>query len=112
MIFMPDVMGGFDISAEFLGQAKPTLVACLESKARAGRQIEALGAVAARFGERIRVLVVEEGEIPGLRNRLNVLGTPTFLLFQGGRERDRYLGEAESAELYDFVQHGLDQAAS
>jgi len=112
MIFMPDVMGGIDISAEFFGQAKPTLVACIEDKARAGRQIEALSAVAARFGERIKVFVVEEGDIPSLRSRLNVLGTPTFLLFQGGREQDRFLGEAESGALYAFVRQVLGEASS
>ena len=108
---MPDVMGEIDISAEILSQAKFTLLACLESKARAERQIEALSTVAARFGERLRVFVVEEGDVPGLRSRLNVLGTPTFLLFHGGREQNRYLGEAESAALYTFVQQGLEHAA-
>ncbi len=111
MTFMPDVMGGIDISAAIRSQ-EPTLVACLQSKARDGRLIEALGTVAARFGERLAVYVIEEGENPGLRSRLNILGTPTILLFHGGKERDRFLGEAEPGALCSFVQQGLGPATS
>ncbi|EPR37498.1 hypothetical protein dsx2_0844 [Desulfovibrio sp. X2] len=107
MIFMPDVSWGIDSTAQDSDGATPVLVACLGSRERAAKQLEALGMVAERFGERLQVVILGEDEMPAARSRFNVLGTPTFLLYHGGKERDRYLGEAGSGSLCRFVQECL-----
>ncbi|EPR30497.1 hypothetical protein dsat_1219 [Alkalidesulfovibrio alkalitolerans DSM 16529] len=109
---MPDVLRGLDIGARSLGQATPVLVACLGSKAQAKAQLDAVGDVARRFGPSLQVYAVDEEELPGMRGRLGLHGTPTFLLFWGGRERDRFVGEAESMALERFVRHALGKDAS
>ena len=109
---MADVLRGLDIGARSSRRATPVLVACLGSKAQAQGQLDAIGDVARRFGPKLKVYAVDEEELPGMRGRLGLHGTPTFLLFWGGRERDRFVGEAESMALERFVRHALGKDAS
>lgn len=100
-----------NLESEVLGQDLPVLLACLQSGPTV-EQEETLTAVHSGLDKTVKVLLVDEDSVEPFKNRFKVMGTPTFLLFHHGRERERMLGMADPDRLTSFVRSALDKQRS
>lgn len=94
-------------SDEVLNEDHPVLLAVLEPGMNGQGQAETLDLVSQSFRSRIKVLQVEESSLEAFKGRYKVMGTPTFLLFHKGSERQRLLGMADKETLARFVNRTL-----
>lgn len=60
--------------------------------------------LALEYQGRIKVVKINANENRPLCIQLKVMGLPTFLLFESGREVDRLTGEVNSGELHHWVE--------
>jgi thioredoxin-like negative regulator of GroEL len=92
-------------------ESQPVLLACLDRPAPEDSQVRPLRALA-RERRDLEVWVLDRDSLQEFKGRFQVRGTPTYLLFQNGQERDRLLGLAETTELEAFVHHALGRRRS
>ncbi len=95
---------------ELLGGELPLLVAFFHAEQSNHKERAALDALAGRFGPQLRIAVAELAHSPEYRNKYRILGTPTFLLFTQGAERDRILGKVDERTLQGFICQALGLA--
>ncbi len=91
---------------------RPILLACVDQECSSKRQKELLLDVSARYEKSINVLCVEEGSMSAFLKRFNVIGTPTYLIFTDGIERDRWLGIADVESFKTFVSESLAETTN
>jgi thioredoxin 2 len=60
---------------------------------------------------RLKVVRVNTDEAPGLGQRFQVLGIPTLMLFDQGRERDRITGAVDGARMRSWLDSLLRSAS-
>lgn len=96
---------GFD--KEVLQSSGAVLVAGLQSDDRVGRQVELLKAVERIYTGRLKVCSLDQEHLSDFFGALGFSGTPIFLLFQGGLERNRFYGEAQAEDIVEFVAGSL-----
>lgn len=93
-----------DFEREVLKETMPVLVLCMHRDSDFHGQIEVIERITARtYGDRLKVCLLEEESVGVFREKYGVGGTPTFLIFTGGREMSRLLGQAESGILKEFL---------
>jgi len=80
------------------------LLACIYKDYDYPRQMDFLQKVSDCFKDRLTVCVPDEHSLKPLMKNLNVIGTPTFLIFRHGKEQARYLGKATWESLLSFVK--------
>ncbi len=85
----------------------PVLLACLRCELNPEDQLQLLSNAARDYGDGLRICVVDAQQSNGFRNEYRVMGTPTYLLFEKGKEVDRMLGRADQRSLYMFLDHVL-----
>lgn len=83
----------------------PFLVAFLKRNERFANQKGVLAEVEKRNNNAVRCYLFDADYLPTAMDRFNVGGTPTFLLFDKGREVDRLIGESDDETLDDFIKH-------
>ena len=87
----------------------PVLLACLnDEQADTGQKKALLELV--RDEQDLRVVRADQGNLHAFQTRYRLLGTPTYVLFFGGKERERMLGMTDASRLKHFVSHALDSA--
>ncbi len=59
--------------------------------------------VESKYGERIVFAKLNVDENPSTASRYEVFGIPTFILFQGGGERDRIVGAVDQVRLEEIL---------
>lgn len=97
-----------DFEKEVLKETMPVLVLCMHRDSDFQRQIEVIERITAKtYGDRLKVCLLEEESVGVFRKRYGVGGTPTFLIFTGGREMSRLLGQAEPEILKEFLSQTL-----
>lgn len=104
---MVPVIRTVDFTKQVLHHPVPVLVACLRRDLEPTEQLELLATVATAYGPALKVCVLDALESYGFRKDYKVLGTPTYLIFQDGREVERMLGKADIDSLYFFLDHVL-----
>ncbi|MBI9076591.1 MAG: thioredoxin family protein [Desulfatibacillum sp.] len=88
-------------------QHAPYLMACVVKNEIFREQMDAIEGVARQFENTLGTLVIS-GELVGcFCKKFNVKGTPTFLFFMNGKERDRILGCISRESLTEFVARNL-----
>ena len=97
----------FDI--ELQGSPSPLLVAFLKRNERFAFQTQALENMEQSYGDRVRCFLFNADYLDTAMDRFKVKGTPTFLLFDQGREIDRLIGESDDATLDDFLKNSIGQ---
>jgi Thioredoxin len=55
----------------------------------------------------LQVYLVDEGFQSTFMDKLNVEGSPTFLFFENGKEKDRLLGLADQDRLRSFIAKAM-----
>ncbi len=102
------LVGVQDFDKEVLDARVPVLVLCMHPDSEIDRQIEVVKTVTAEaYTDRLNVCLLQEECVGVFREKYGVGGTPTFLLFSGGRERNRLLGQVDPEILREFLSRTL-----
>lgn len=80
---------------------------CMYRDTEFQRQIEIIEALHKIYAAKLKACVLEEEFIEVFMERYSIKGTPTFLIFIGGREKNRMLGQASLESLRDFLSETL-----
>jgi thioredoxin-related protein len=91
----------FDIELE--GGSGLLLVAFLKRNERFAFQAEAVDSVEQARGDKVRCFLFNADYLDTAMERFAVKGTPTFILFDHGREVGRLIGESDSDALNEFL---------
>jgi len=85
-----------------LQEKMPVLLAYIRQDHEYRDQTAVLEGVSEEFGEGLKVCLLDENFIAGLR-KLDIEGAPVFLIFHEGKEKARKLGKADHKTLSSFV---------
>lgn len=96
-----------DFEKEVLGEERAVLLLCMYRDTEFQRQIEIIEVLRNIYAEKLRACVLKEEFIEVFMERYSIKGTPTFLIFIGGREKGRMLGQASLETLRDFLSETL-----
>ena len=88
---------------EVLSLTKPVLLLCMPRGDDFPSQMSLLEDIAARHGLGLKVGLLAEEFIETFKKKLDISGTPTFLIFSEGKEKNRMLGLADAQTLESFV---------
>jgi thioredoxin-like negative regulator of GroEL len=98
-----------DFDLELRG-GQPFLVAFLKKNERFRAQIRVLNDAESQHAGRLNCYLYAEDYLDTAMQRFTVKGTPTFLLFSGGREVDRLIGESDRETLDEFIRVSLGKS--
>lgn len=102
------LIGLEDFEEEVIKERMAVLVLCMHRDIDFDGQIEVIERITAKTcGRSLKVCLLEEESMGVFRESYGVGGTPTFLLFRGGREMGRLLGQAEAGTLEEFLSRTL-----
>jgi thioredoxin-like negative regulator of GroEL len=105
---VPMISIGVDnFQKEVLEESSPVLVLCMRRDSEFQEQIEVILSTCNSYGENLKICIIEEECIETLKENFGVEGTPTFLIFTGGLEKGRMLGQAEQKTLEDLLSRTL-----
>ena len=93
-----------------LGAGQPLLVACVEGDALRQDQELLLKEASLRLKDRMDIRVCTWAEDRWFMERHKITGTPTYVLFTDGEERDRLLGKSSLEELVKFAETAIDDS--
>jgi len=100
-------IGADSFQKEVLEESRPVLVLCMHRDSEFQGQIEIIEGMCRSYGERLKACLIEEEFIGAFKEKFNVKGTPTIMIFIGGTEKGRMLGQAEEKTFKDFVSRTL-----
>lgn len=93
-----------NFEAVVIREQRPVLLLCMPRDQQFDGQIKVLTETAARYAGRLKVGLLDEGFIGPFKKKYRVLGTPTFLVLQEGREKNRLLGLADEPMLEGLIR--------
>lgn len=97
-----------DFEKEVIKENVPVLVLCMHRDLDFPGQIEVVERITAKmYGNRLKLLLLEEDSVEVFRKNYGVSGTPTFLIFSDGREMNRLLGQVDPRTLEEFLSRTL-----
>ena len=88
---------------EVIAEKKPVLLLCMPRDEEFPQQLEVIEDIARRYGNDLKVGVLEEEFIGAFKENYGIVGTPTFLVLVGGKEKTRWLGLADPETLSDLI---------
>lgn len=102
-----------DFDREIRSAENPVLILCIrrdyEFSSQMGILKGVLSSMSVNSGLGLKAYLVDEGIDSSLKERLGLQGSPTFLLFSGGREQGRLMGLADESGLKGFLAASLGQ---
>ncbi|MCF8142879.1 MAG: thioredoxin family protein [Deltaproteobacteria bacterium] len=102
------LVGSEDFEYEVLKKKAPVLVMCIRNDSEIEGQVEMVNHVTAKlYGERLHVCLLAEECLGIFSERYKVSGTPTFLIFNDGKETGRLLGQVDGTTLKEFLSKTL-----
>ena len=100
-------IGAGNFVREVLKESRPVLVLCMHRDSEFQEQIDIIRGICRSYGGRLKACLIEEEFIEPFKEKVNIKGTPTFMIFIGGTEEGRMLGQAEQQTLEDFLSRTL-----
>ncbi len=88
---------------EVVCESKPVLILCMPRTEEFENQLNILEDIGRKYGERLKVALLDEGFIEGFKEKYGFAGTPIFLLLAEGKEQKRLLGLADREKLSGFI---------
>ena len=85
----------------------PFLLLCMPHGEGFPRQLEVIEAIAVQYQKELSVGVLAEESIELFKKKLNIIGSPTFLMMVEGKEVDRILGLIDKKTLTDLIDKHL-----
>lgn len=98
-----------NFNREVLAEDKPVLLLCVPKDSTFSGQMSVIETLQHDFPQSLKICLMNEDFLAVFMERYQVRGTPTFLVFTGGRERERLLGRATEQDLKRFVQQALPE---
>lgn len=86
-----------------VAEKKPVLLLCMPRDDQFAEQVNIVMEAAAKYDGRLKVGLVDESFIGSFKKRYNILGTPTFLILEQGKEKNRSLGLADERMLTALI---------
>jgi len=90
---------------EVIAEKRPVLILCMPRDDEFPQQLKVMEDIATKYGQELKVGILDEGLIEGFKKNYSVVGTPTFLLLLEGKERARVLGIADQEMLRDLISN-------
>lgn len=94
---------------ELTSSPEPFLVAFLRRNERFRTQTDALDGASEDFADSLRCYLFDADYLDTAMDRYKVKGTPTYLMFSGGQEVDRLIGETDRETLDEFIANAIDE---
>ena len=92
---------------EVLSAGKPVLLLCMPRDDDFPEQLKLMEDIAAHHRTWLKVGFLAEAFTEYFKNKFDIPGTPTFLIFLKGKEKNRMLGLADSRTLGSFIAETL-----
>ena len=86
---------------------KPVLLICMPDDDSFSRQLKILQSVAEKYEKELKVGLLAQDSMAIFKKRLQIIGTPTFLLMSEGKEISRILGVSDRETLTHLVDQHL-----
>lgn len=83
------------------------LMACIHAGEEFDDQRNIIDEVSKKIGRRMQICVLDEDQNKFFLKKYEISGTPTYILFSDGEEKDRLLGKVDTAMLMQFIQSHL-----
>jgi len=96
-----------NFSSDVLGEVRPVLLLCLSKDASLEAQISEAEKVHQAYWRSLKTCLLKEDFLGAFMERYRVRGTPTFLIFSNGEERQRLLGKSSYQDLQQFIVQTL-----
>jgi thioredoxin-like negative regulator of GroEL len=96
------------IDNELQNGSGPLLVAFLKRNEKYSGQVAVLETACRTHGGAVRCFLYNADYLDTATDRFAVKGTPTFLLFHGGREVNRLIGESDGPTLDEFIDASVE----
>ena len=84
-------------------ETRLVLLLCMPRSESFPGQVKIIEDIAMNYPEEIKVGLIEEAYIDIFKGNLNIRGTPTFLLMDGGKEINRLIGLADRKALEALI---------
>jgi thioredoxin-like negative regulator of GroEL len=96
-----------NFNEEVLLEKRLVLLVCMADDDNFSKQVKILEHVAARFGKELKVGLLAQDSLDIFKKRLQIIGTPTFLLMMEGKEISRILGVSDEQTLTNLIDQHL-----
>ena len=97
------LVGPQNFEKEVIQESRPVLLLCTQRDSDFNKQIEVMETVHSAFSEKLKACLLEQDFVELFMKMYDIKGTPTFIMFAGGQEKARLLGQAAPETLRDFV---------
>ncbi|MBW1731656.1 MAG: hypothetical protein JRH08_14930 [Deltaproteobacteria bacterium] len=96
-------VGPQNFEKEVIQESRPVLLLCTQRDSDFNKQIEVMETVHSAFSEKLKACLLEQDFVEVFMEMYDIKGTPTFVMFTGGREKARLLGQIAPETLRNFV---------
>ena len=96
-----------NFTEEVIVEKKPVLLVCMAHDDRFSKQLKVLKAVAERYEKELKVCLLVQDSMEIFKKRLQIIGTPSFLLMREGKEINRILGVSDQEALTNLIYQHL-----
>ncbi len=93
-------------------ERRPVLMACIYRGYEFAKQIDVLRQIQDKYSNVLKISYIDEDDRRIFMKTFNISGTPTYILFQSGQEKDRLLGNADADTLTGFIQRAIPTSRS
>lgn len=101
------MVGSKNFKSEVKDEKHAVLLACIHWGGGMKQQLELLKNVWDKYDEELKVCLMEEIQGRAVMEQLKIVGTPTYLIFKGGQEKDRIIGNVDTRTLMTFLNKNL-----
>lgn len=99
------LIGSENFEQEVIAERRPVLILCMPRDDEFPQQLKVIKDISTKYGQELKVGILDEGFIEAFKKNYGVVGTPTFLLLMEGKERARMLGLADHEMLTNLISH-------
>ncbi len=92
-----------NFTEEVILEKKPVLLICMAQDDSFSKQLKVLQNVAGRYDKELKVGLLAQDSMEIFKKRLQIIGTPTFLLMMEGKEISRILGVSDEKTLTNLI---------
>ncbi len=97
-------IGKNNFEKEVLNSSIPVLIDFWGSWCPPCKMMEpAIESVASEFGDKVKVVKLNVDQNPSLRIKFNIIGLPTLILFEKGKEIKRQVGAMSKKQILAFL---------
>ena len=96
-----------DFDSEVMSAECPILLACIRRRHGYKEQLEIVERIIKRYHPWVEVCLVTEDSIAAFGKKFGINGTPFFVIVDGGKQKGRLLGRADTERMKSFLTTAL-----